>query len=432
MTTKKPTKKEILASLKSEFGLDVPKLEDEVYLKALNDWEQLSIRTIASRCRFYLTGADRDAEKESIDISGVFLGSRDLVTAKKPLGKNKVQLLTFLMKGEDDRLRVFSEPSTPTHFKGFKKEVFGKLIEGKMLMTGKDDRTFCTPKDVVVTDPEFTLDTSQIEVLDVQGVYDLPEYRECAVLVEINSIWPLRIPEWEADNWEDEDYPAVVKETPVFQIYAKAEEDAPILRASLHPVHIGRPIIQMEDFDVLWQEGTDIEDELSPSFSGRKVILFGQKRTNSSYEDREYVEFDLNAVIEVTEEPIVVKPAAETIPGKSKDKGDKEAKKVKKAEKEAKKVAVRVAKVAESVEALREEATPTIVRSMHDEKFFKDVEDNHLQAMIDEEMRELGIEPVADVEEESDKSEEVPEEETEETTKDEKPAEETEDVFGEE
>ena len=196
MTKKKPTKKEIVKALQTEFGLEIDKLEDEIYEKALNNWEQLSLRTIASRCRFYLTGADKDAQKETIEIEGVFLGSRDLVTEKKPLGKNKVQLLTLLLKGEDDRYRVFADPSTPTHFKGFKKDVFGKLISGKLLLSSNDKGTFCTPKDIVVIDDKFTLDTSKIEVLDVQGVYDLPEYKECAVLIEISSMWQLRVPEW--------------------------------------------------------------------------------------------------------------------------------------------------------------------------------------------------------------------------------------------
>lgn len=387
MTKKKPTKKEIVKALQTEFGLEIDKLEDEIYEKALNNWEQLSLRTIASRCRFYLTGADKDAQKETIEIEGVFLGSRDLVTEKKPLGKNKVQLLTLLLKGEDDRYRVFADPSTPTHFKGFKKDVFGKLISGKLLLSSNDKGTFCTPKDIVVIDDKFTLDTSKIEVLDVQGVYDLPEYKECAVLIEISSMWQLRVPEWEADKWEDEDYPVMVREKPVFQMYCKAEDDEPILRASLHPTHLGKPVIALEDFDVLWKEGAEMEEELSPSFSGRQVILIGQKRKNSSYEDREYVDFDINAVIEVSGEPIVVKAQAEAVPGKEKKK-DKNAKKEAKT---AKQREVRQTKVAESVEALREEATPTIVRSMHDEKFFKGVSDEDLQDMIQEEWTKLGI-----------------------------------------
>ena len=387
MTKKKPTKKEIVGALKSEFGIEVDKLEDETYEKALNNWEQLSLRTIASRCRFYLTGADKDSQKESIEIEGVFIGSRDLVTEKKPLGRNKVQILSFLQKGEDGKFRVFSEPSSPTHFKGFKKDVFGKLVAGKFLISANDKGTFCTPKDIVVIDDQFQLDTSMIEVLDTQGVYDLPEYKECAVLAEISSMWQLRVPEWEADKYDDEDYPAVIKDSPVFQIYCKAEDDEPILRASIHPVNLGRPVVVMEDFDVLWKEGADMEEELSPSFSGRRVILIGQKRKNSTYEDREYVDFDINAVLEVSGDPVVVKAQAEKVPGKTQKK-DKTAAK---AAKSAKQQEVRQSKVAESVEALRDEATPTIVRSMHDEKFFKGVPDEDLQDMIQEEWTKLGI-----------------------------------------
>lgn len=396
MTKKKPTKKEIVGALKSEFGIEVDKLEDEIYEKALNNWEQLSLRTIASRCRFYLTGADRDSQKESIEIEGVFIGSRDLVTEKKPLGKNKVQILSFLQKGEDGRFRVFSEPSSPTHFKGFKKDVFGKLIEGKLLISSNDKGTFCTPKDIVVTDDQFQLDTSEIEVLDTQGVYDLPEFRECAVLAEISSMWQLRVPEWEADKYEDEDYPVMIKDSPVFQIYCKAGDDEPILRASIHPTNLGRPVVSIEDFDALWKEDADMEEELSPSFSGRKVILIGQKRKNSNYEDREYVDFDINAVLEVSGDPVVVKAQAESVPGKGAAK--KKDKAAEKAAKKAKQQEVRQNKVAESVEALREEATPTIVRGMHDEKFFKGVSDEELQAMIQEEWKKQEINVPAEVE----------------------------------
>lgn len=405
LTKKKPTKKEIIAALKKEFGLAVEKMEDEVYAKAINGWENLSLRTIASRCRFYITGADRDAQKEAIEVEGVFLGSRDLVTEKRPLGKNKVQLLSFLIKGKDGMLRMFSEPSTPTHFKGFKKDLFGKLVSGKMLLSTKDERTFCQPKDMVVIDDKFSLDTSEIEVLDVQGVHDLPEYTECAVEVEINSLWQLRVPEWEIENQEDEDYPVMVKGHPVFQIYCKAEEDTPILRASLHPVHLGKPVILMEDFDVLWKEGADMEEDLSPSFSGRKVILLGQKRKNSTYEEREYVDFDLNAIIEISGKPVVVEAKAEVIPGKAKP-----AKEEKKAAKKAKQQEVRQEKVAESVEALREEASATIVRSMHDEKFFKGVTDEELQEMITEEQEKLGITGASEPETETPSEEPVKEE----------------------
>jgi len=389
MTKKKPSKKEIVGALKSEFGIEVDKLDDEIYTKALNNWEQLSLRTIASRCRFYLTGADRDSQKESVEIEGIFMGSRDLVTEKKPLGKNKVQILSFLQKGEDGRFRVFSDPSTPTHFKGFKKDVFGKLVEGKLLISSNDKGTFCTPKDVVVVDDKFELDTSQIEVLDTQGVYDLPEFKECAVIAEISSMWQLRVPEWEADNQEDEDYPVMLKGSPIFQIYCKAEDNEPILRATIHPINLGRPIIAMEDFEVLWKEDADMEEELSPSFSGRKVILIGQKRKNSSYEDREYVDFDINAVLEISGDPVVVKAKAEAVPGKEKSK--KKDKIAEKAAKKAKQDKIRQDKVAESVEALRDEATPTIVRSMHDEKFFKGVSDEDLQEMIKDEWNKLGI-----------------------------------------
>lgn len=387
MTAKKPTKKEIVSALKSEFGLTVDKLEDEVYTKAINNWEQVSIRTVASRCRFYLTGSDRDAQKETVDIEGVFMGSRDLVNEKKPLGKNKVQILTFLQKGVDGIFRVFSDPSTPTHFKGFKKDQFGKLVTGKIMMSTNDKGTFCTPKDVAVTDENFTLDTSMIEVLDTQGVYNLPEYTECAVAVEISSIWPLRVPEWEADKYDEEDYLPVVKDNPVFQIYCTAEEDEPILRASIHPVHLGRPVVIMQDFDVLWKEEADMEEELSPSFSGRKVILLGQKRKNSEYEDREYIDFDINAIIEIGKEPVTVKPEAEKKPGESKKKDTKAKKDAKNAEKDK----IREAKIAESVEALREEATGIIVRSMHDEKFFKGVSEEDMEAMVVAEQEKQGV-----------------------------------------
>ena len=384
----KPTKKEILAELKKSFSLDLKleELTDEVYEKVIKGYDSgLGLRTMASRVRFHLTVEDRSAGKEKVAVEGYFVGSRDLVTPKKPLGKNKVQLLSFLKKGTDGHLRLFTEPANPTHFKGFKKDVFGKPITADMVISEGDKGHFATPGNIAVIENAVGVDPEKIEVMSVEEVYELEDYTNCAVVAKISSIWPLRIPAWEAEKWDEEDYPLFVNKNPVFQLYMTIEEDdGPVLRGNLHPTHISKPYIQIEDFEYIFCDGADIEDEINPSVAGRKVILIGQKRSNSEYNDKSYVDFDINGIIEITGTPLVTEAPKKS--GKPQTKPAKE-------DSDAVKTKVRQAKVAETVTALREHATVDTVKTMHDEKFFKGVSDEAIQKMVTTELVAQEITP---------------------------------------
>jgi len=398
----RPTKSEILAELKQKFGLEVKEITDEVYEKVTKGHERgISVKTMASRVRFYLTASSKEDAKEKIHTEGVFLGSRDLVTQRKPLGKNKSQIITFLKKGEDGKFSVFTAPNTPTHFKGFKKDVYGKLVSADMAITEGETYSYVTPGNINVTDEEFKIDTGLINVCGVDDLLEMEDYTEVAVYATISSIRALRVPMWEIDNWENEDYPLVVNDAPVFQAYMKKEtEDGPILRASVHPVHLARPYIQMEDFEALWDIDADIEEDIRASFADREVILIGQKRRNNVYEGNEFIDFDVNAIVEINNMPSVVKHAAES-PVVSMANDDKEQKKNQ----------VRAGKVAETVEAFKDTTTIETVKEMHDEKFFKNMSDDELQAMVDSEIVKQGYEsieqPAPETKKEEDKEEDV-------------------------
>lgn len=381
----KPTKKALIEELENSFDLSVRSIDDETYEKAIDGYERgLKIRTMASRCRFFISGGAKDKDKKKIAVEGIFLGSRDLVTKKKPLGKNKVHILSLLVKQADGTLELLTEPNAPTHFKGFKKDNFGALVCANIVVTEGDKGNFVSPSEVKVIDRHPVIDTSKIKTITSSQAAELEDYTECAVVATIASIWPLRVPQWEADNFEDEDYPIVMKGNPVLQMYMEHEDDEPILRASLHPTHLGRPVIHISDFDVIWNEGeVDLEEDLMPSFSGMRVILLGQKRSTSDYNDNTYVDFDVNAIIEVSEEPIVVETS--TTAKKPSEKKESSA------DVEAKKNKARIAKVKETVTAIRGESTVDIVRSMHDTKFFLGVPDEDIQKIIDAEFKEQDI-----------------------------------------
>lgn len=381
----KPTKSEILTELKKKFGLEVEEITDEVYEKVTRGHERgISVKTMASRVRFYLTASSKEDAKEKIPVEGVFLGSRDLVSQRKPLGKNKSQIITFLKKGEDGKFSVFKEPNTPTHFKAFKKDVFGKLVSTDMAITASETYSYVTPGNISVINEEFEIDTGLINVCNIDDLTDMEDYTEVAVVGTMSSIRALRVPMWEVDNWENEDYPLVVNDAPVFQAYMRKQtEDGPVVRVSVHPIHMGRPYIQMEDFEALWDIDADIEEDIRASFADRKVILFGQKRRNNAYDGVDYIDFDANAIIEINNEPIVAEYKTES-----------PASKVPTADKEQKKNQVRMSKVKETVEAFKATATLETVKEMHDAKFFNGVSDDELQAMLDSEMVAQGYESV--------------------------------------
>jgi hypothetical protein len=345
----------------------------------------LSLRSMANRIRFNLVGKKNDADKEVIKTRGVFLGSSDIVSDKKPLGKNKSQSIFFLEEGDDGLFRPFTDPRMPSHFKGFKKDVFGKLVECDMVITGNDKGSFVSPDNITVIDAEFVLDTSKVVAYDNVGVIELDKYTPCAVVGTISSIKPLRVPVWEQDNYDDDDYPLTVNDNPVFCMYLNADENEPVIKGVCLPTNLGRPYIEIEDFDVMWDEEFDIEDDISPTFVGRQVIIFGKTKTPSDVGDATFMDFDVCGIVEVGGEPNIVsgtpKKSAEKPAAKEDDSAAKEKAKVKK----------RKALVKESVTAMMGETTVDIVRSMHDKKFFVGVSDDEIQGWIDAEMTKQGI-----------------------------------------
>jgi hypothetical protein len=385
----KPTVKELIATLKNEFDLEIKmnEIDQDMYDMAIKGHERgLSLRSMANRIRFNLVGKKNDADKEVIKTRGVFLGSSDIVSDKKPLGKNKSQSIFFLEEGDDGLFRPFTDPRMPSHFKGFKKDVFGKLVECDMVITGNDKGSFVSPDNITVIDAEFVLDTSKVVAYDNVGVIELDKYTPCAVVGTISSIKPLRVPVWEQDNYDDDDYPLTVNDNPVFCMYLNADENEPVIKGVCLPTNLGRPYIEIEDFDVMWDEEFDIEDDISPTFVGRQVIIFGKTKTPSDVGDATFMDFDVCGIVEVGGEPNIVsgtpKKSAEKPAAKEDDSAAKEKAKVKK----------RKALVKESVTAMMGETTVDIVRSMHDKKFFVGVSDDEIQGWIDAEMTKQGIE----------------------------------------
>lgn len=437
----KPTKKELVKALKDFHGLEVKtsEIDNDMFKKATKGWDRgLHLKTMAGRLRFEIAGGQRDANKERVPVSGVFVGSRDFVSQKKPLGKNKTQLLSFLKENDDGTLELFTDPNSPSHFKGFDKNVFGKKVSCEMLLTVNDTVTYVSPHDIEVVDEDYVIDTGLVKAYDPETFHDMDEYTPGAVLAEITSIWPLRVPNWEQDKWDDEDYPLIIKDSPVFQMYLKpigADEDNDlIIRANVNPVNLARPFIQIDDWDILVHEDVeDIEEEVSAAFVGRPVILFGQKKKNSEYDDKRYLEMDVDGILEVEEMPEIISVTKKK-KGKAKKTKSKE-------DKEAKKMKVRKEKVAESVTAMLEETTPDIVREMHPAKYFEGVSDEELEEMIQAEFEAQDIEMPEEEEdteeeefgEEDQEDEEEPEDEEDdaesEEDESEEDEEETEEVF---
>lgn len=394
---KKPTKADLAKALKDYHKLDIKAkdIDADMFAKAIKGYDRgLSLRSMSARLKYELAGGARDSEKERIPVTGIFTGSRDFVSEKKPLGKNKTQLLSFIQEKDDGSLELFTNPNSPSHFKGFDKSVFGKKVNCSMLLTVNNEVTYVAPHDIEVINEDYTIDTGLLKVYDAEGADALDDYTPCMIAAEITSIWPLKVPNWDQDKYDDEDFPFWMKNNPVFQMYLKPigaddEENDLVIRANVNPVHLGKPFIQMEDWDILANEDVeDIEEEISAAFSGRQVVLVGQKQKSTEYDDKRYVEYVVDAILEIDEMPEIIKPSKKKGKGKAPEK-----KKEKTAEeKEQAKLKIRQEKVAETVTAMMEETTTDIVRSMHDEKYFIDMSDEDLQALIDAEFEEQGIE----------------------------------------
>lgn len=402
----KPTVAELIAAIKEHNDLEVTpeEITEEIYESATKGYERgVSLKSMANRVRFYLAGSNKeDVEKETVDVTGVFVGSKDIATENKPLGKNKAQTISFLQQCDDGYFRVFGEPNTPSHFKGFKKKNFGALVESEFNFTKNSKGTFVTPEKVNVLDKGFELDTGNIKAYEISALPELENFTPCAVYGTLSSIKPLRVPPWEQDKYEDEDYPLVINKNPVFTVFlqADAEEGEPIVKGSVNPTHLSKPYITLDDFDAIWPLPEDLkdidaddflQDEITAMYNGVEVILIGQKKRATEYDDNIFVDIDVTAIIPVGNAPSIIEVASGAERAKA-AKAKKEAEKKEDADKEKKKWNVRQKKVAETVTAMRDTTTVQMVRDMVAAKYFKGVPDEKIQELIDKEFKKQGIE----------------------------------------
>ena len=409
-TITRPTIAQLISGLKEFHGLeiDASAITEEIYTNATKGYARgMSLKSMANMARFYLVGANKkEAPKESISVTGVFVGSRDIATQKKPLGKNKSQFISFLQQGEDGFMRVFSNPNTPTHFKGFKKQNFGALIEADFGISTSGAGTYVTPENVVVIEKAYELDTSKIKVYEAKDLPELEDYTPCAMVGKISSIKTLRAPPWEQDNYEDEDFPLVINKNPVFTVYMQGEEDGPVIKGMVNPTHISKPYIALEDFESIWPLEEDLgavdedflEEFVTPMYNDMPVILVGQKK-RSSGDETVYVDFDITAIIPVNGDPSIIevesgvkraKAAKNASNAKNDVKDDAAADKARNNK--------RMELVDEVVQSMLDATTPSIVREMTEKKYFLGVEDPEIQKMIEKVFYEQGI-TVSDSEE---------------------------------
>ena len=501
---KQPTISQLVSAVKEHNGLDIAKkdITDEIYANATKGFERgVSLKSMANRVRFYLAGSGKDDEvKETVSSRGVFMGSRDIATEKRPLGKNKAQSLSFLEEGDDGMFRVMYDPNPPSHFRGFKKDRFGALVDVDFSFSKKGDVTYVSPENVTPVGKSFEIDTSKIKVYPIGALADLEDYTACAGVGTVASFKPARIPPWEQDKYpDDEDYPLVINKNPVFTLYLESDEEKgePIIKAVVNPTHISKPFIKLDDFDMMMPEVSDddmddedfLHDEITPMYNGVDVILIGQKKRSSDYDDKVFVDFDVTAIIPVDGAPSLIETKsgvkkakdAKSKAKKGKVVGKKDSKKDA-AENEAKKDAIRqgevakvvasninttvedvkdtvdkkyltgvsddtieeyidaaiddltktlVPEVAKVVTAMMDATTVDVVRDMVEKKYLSGVSDDVVQGYIDAEFEAQGI-PTEEAEDESE-SEETPEESEAEAPVDDEPenAEEEDDVWNE-
>jgi hypothetical protein len=262
--------------------------------------------------------------------------------------------------------------------------------------------TFVTPEKVNVLDKGFELDTGNIKAYEISALPELENFTPCAVYGTLSSIKPLRVPPWEQDKYEDEDYPLVINKNPVFTVFlqADAEEGEPIVKGSVNPTHLSKPYITLDDFDAIWPLPEDLkdidaddflQDEITAMYNGVEVILIGQKKRATEYDDNTFVDFDVTAIIPVGNAPSIIEVASGAERAKA-AKAKKEAEKKEDADKEKKKWNARQKKVAETVTAMRDTTTVQMVRDMVAAKYFKGVPDEKIQELIDKEFETQGIE----------------------------------------
>jgi hypothetical protein len=427
MTNAKPTIAELVQAVKEYQQLEITKddITDDIYAAATRGFEKgVSLKSMSNRVKFHLASNGGDKEpKETTSMRGIFMGSSDIVNETKPLGKNKSQTISFLKEGDDGFLRVLSDPNSPSHFKGFKKDIFGALVDVDFSMTKQASGiTYVTPENVTPIDKAFEIDTGKIKVYDANGLLEVEKYTACAVVGKLSSIKALRIPNWEQHKYDEdqEDYPLTIKGNPVFKLYLQAntDEGEPIVKGYVQPTNIARPFITLDDFDIMWPKTPSdlgdmdvddfLRDEITAMYNGMDVILIGQRKNDSEYNDNTYIDFYVNAIIPVGNAPSIIEMAS----GAERAKAAKEAKAASKqasaeedAAKEAKKNAIRQKKVGETVTAMRDATTVQLVRDMVDPAIFHGVEDSVIQTMIENEFEAQGITVPEEAAEELDESE---------------------------
>lgn len=448
------TKPELAAAVKENFGLEIEEatITDEMFESATRSAKGTpSMRQMASRIRFFMIGKKKEAsvEKEMIpEVTGTFVGSRDIASKNVPLGTNKSSSTLFLKKCDDEVLRVFTDPNTPSDFGRVKESLFGNLVTVDMeLSPNKYDGFYVSAKNQEIVEKNFQIDTSMVEAYDINSIGKVDDYSDCALVGTIRAIRLTRVPTFNQSLINTEDYPMFVGGVPIFTVYLESEDGEPVVKCHASMRHLSKMFVDVEDFEELFDEelfdtdeaktktddgieyefnrdvvdemGDYMDDEVTPSMFGRKVIFFGTKsRDNDVTKENDdgekvtttFVDFEIAGMIDVAGEPRIV----EVKSAKDKVKDAKEAKKAAKAGKsskkknadvEAKRKAARMELIEVAITAMKQETTVDIVRKMSAPEAFKGVEDEVIAGMISEKMAEMGIE----VPEET--PEEVPEEE---------------------
>lgn len=450
-----------------------------------------SLRTAASRIRFSLIGKKKESnvEREMIpDVTGTYVGSRDIASKKAPLGMNKSSSTFFMKKCDDGIFRLFTDPNTPSDFNRVKETLYGKLVTVDMeLSPNKFDGFYVSAKNQETVEKNFTIDTSEVEAYDINGIAKLDDYTDSILVGTIRSIRLTKVPPFNQSLVNTEDYPSFIKGSAHFTIMLESEEGEPAVKCMASMRHLSKMFVDVEDYNELMDpemfdtnesaikkkitetdaEGEEIsrmvteynfdsdvvnemadymDDEVTPSLFGRRIMFFGTKtrdndvtKENDDGEDvtTTWVDFEIAGMVDVTGEPKI----AEIKTAKEKVKEAKAAKKQAKASKddpellERQRVA-RMEEVGVAITAMKQETTIDIVRKMKP-KAFAGVDDATIQGMIDEKMAEMGIEvPAVKAPEEPTEAqtagvatdEDAPEEPVKKATKSAKPATEKEPV----
>lgn len=432
MTNNKPTIAELIAGVKEHFDLEVDasQITDEIYEKATKSAERgASMRAMASTLRYYLLGKAKEesSTKEVIPgVKGVFVGSKDIASKTTPIGKNKSSSTFLLSQGDDNKLRLFTDPNTPSMFGRIKESLFGPLMEMDLTLTPAKtgDRVYTSPKDEKPLDKKFEIDTGMIEAYDSRGVASLEDYSDCAFVGTIRNIKLTPVPPWEQSEYNTEEYPMFVGGRPVFTIYMESEEGEPVVKCMSGVRHLSVPFIDIEDFDIMYDEaafdnteskdsdyahvfdseaidamGDYLSSEVTPMFSGRKVVIFGTKMHSNDVSKTDddgnpvtttFVDMSIAGMMDVGNEPNII----EVMSAKDKVKAAKAAKSKKAAPKknvEADKMAKRKELVGKVVTAMRDATNVQLVREMNDEIYFIGVEDEVILEMIQGELEAQGI-----------------------------------------